>query len=68
MMPDADLALTLRALGWGPQSLAQHLHVNERTVRRWATGQNPTPQWVTEWLAKVLMVVEQAPRRPSETA
>lgn len=35
--------------GWKPK-LAAALEVNERTVRRWATGQNEIPEWVSEQL------------------
>lgn len=38
------------ALGWSLRSLAEQLECNERTVRRWADGSQPTPDAVLVWL------------------
>lgn len=39
-------------IGWSGNRLANHLGLNERTVRRWLAGRNPVPASVGDWLEK----------------
>lgn len=49
MTPDR-LKACLDAIRWTQRELSFALDVNERTVRRWAAGQNPVPERVAQWL------------------
>ncbi len=49
-MTPADFRECLAALRWSQRSLADLLRTHPTTVRRWATGQQPIPINVQEWL------------------
>jgi ribosome-binding protein aMBF1 (putative translation factor) len=53
MTPTSRFSAALSAIGWGCSALAARLGVNERTVRRWASGQNHPPAAVLAWLERV---------------
>jgi DNA-binding transcriptional regulator YiaG len=53
MTPTTRFTTALSTIGWGSSVLAHRLGVNERTVRRWASGQNPPPTAVLAWLERV---------------
>lgn len=44
------LSAALTILRWGPSDVAAQCHVNERTVRRWLSGQNDPPEWLVIWV------------------
>lgn len=43
----------LDALRWSQRGLADILNTHQTTVRRWATGQQPIPPNVQEWLEEL---------------
>ena len=49
-MTPARFRECLAVLRWSQTTLATELGVNERTVRRWASGANPVPGWVSQRL------------------
>lgn len=68
-----DLARMLAVIGWTPATLATKTGLNERTVRRWANGQNRVPPPVMDFvtrLAKAHMASPppEPPRRPAVAA
>ena len=61
----------LTALCWTQHGFAAVIDVNEREVRRWASGQNPIPLRIAIWLDKLARYHEAYPppvsRMRSET-
>ena len=49
-MTAPDFRRRLAALGYSQRGFAAHVGANERTVRRWAEGEQDIPQWVTVML------------------
>lgn len=67
------LRSALNRLHWSAQTIATLLDVNERTARRWISGQNPAPDNVLTWLERMAayMDANPAPRKtnnPSASA
>lgn len=60
-MTTARLSAALHTLHWGPTALAEELDVNERTVRRWLSGQNEAPAAVVRWLERLAAFHEAHP-------
>jgi hypothetical protein len=52
MSPDR-LRACLDALSWSGRGLAALLRVDERQVRRWATGDYAVPPPVADWLERL---------------
>ena len=50
MSPKTRLSIAMLHIGWGATGLAEQVGVNERTVRRWISGDNPPPEPILEWL------------------
>jgi DNA-binding transcriptional regulator YiaG len=55
------IAATLARIGWSKQTLAERLRVDERTVRRWATGATHPPERVVAWLDKLAALIDKHP-------
>ena len=51
----------LNALGWSGRGLAAQLRVDERQVRRWASGSYAVPSSVAEWLERLARFHEENP-------
>lgn len=49
------------AVGWSIQHTADRLGVNERTIRRWDSGQFDPPDVVIAWLGKIAAFIEGNP-------
>lgn len=49
-MTPTRLRECLDILGFNQSGLAEKLGCNSRTVRYWATGRNPVPDKIAEWL------------------
>lgn len=60
MTPDR-LRASLAALHWTQRGLASILGVDERRVRRWATGEYPVPVDVAAWLETLAQFHERNP-------
>jgi DNA-binding transcriptional regulator YiaG len=45
-----DFRAAINRLGYGQRSFAEYVGANERTVRRWASGEQDIPQWVPRML------------------
>ena len=50
MTPATRLRAALCVLGWSQRELSRRLVQDERTVRRWASGEYPCPEPTLEWL------------------
>ena len=50
-MTPSEFRVCLELLDWSQRGLAKLLGRDDRTVRRWATGDNEVPDDVAEWLA-----------------
>jgi len=50
LTPTERLSAALHTIGWGPQTLANQWGANERTVRRWLSGQNEPSEPLLLWL------------------
>jgi transcriptional regulator with XRE-family HTH domain len=57
----ARLRECLEILDWSQRSLALRLDVNERQVRRWASGSGRMPQPVADWLEFLARVHDRHP-------
>lgn len=55
------LIVAMRALHWGTNAVIAETCDNERTVRRWISGQNETPEEIVEWLETLVRVVAAHP-------
>jgi DNA-binding transcriptional regulator YiaG len=55
-----QLRQALKGLGWTRKRFAKELEVNERTVRRWLSGESPVPQTV----ALAVAHLAHTPRKP----
>lgn len=55
------LSTALYSLHWGPIDLARILDVNERTIRRWLSGQNEPPDAIVAWLEQIVAWLEANP-------
>jgi transcriptional regulator with XRE-family HTH domain len=64
----ARFSLALRGLRWGPRELAEMLAINERTIRRWLSGQNDPPPALLEWLELLAAFVNANPPPPGPAA
>jgi hypothetical protein len=62
------LSMALRTLHWGPQVLTDLLAINERTIRRWLSGQNDPPPALLEWLELLAAFVKANPPPPGPAA
>lgn len=60
MSPDR-LRACLASLCWSQRGLAAVLRVNERQVRRWASGAYAPPARVAEWLERLASYHEAHP-------
>jgi DNA-binding transcriptional regulator YiaG len=67
MTPDR-LRECLDAIGWSQRAFADYVAVNERQVRRWATGQYRIPNPIAAWIDTLARFHEAhpAPMAPSE--
>jgi DNA-binding transcriptional regulator YiaG len=45
-MTAGDFRAALARLNYGQRGFAEYVGANERTVRRWASGEQDIPQWV----------------------
>lgn len=63
MTPDR-LRECLALLRWSQRGLADVLAVDERQVRRWATGAYPVPEPVAAWLSAAARWMERHPPPP----
>lgn len=64
------LRSAMHRLHWSAQTVATVGKFNERTVRRWLIGQNPTPEGVLEWLELLAAFVDANPgprRKPGRS-
>ena len=52
-MAAARLNAALDALHWGGVALAAQTGVNDRTARRWISGQNPPPVAILTWVERL---------------
>ena len=50
-MTPPEFRLCLEFLAWSQRSLARMLGLDDRSVRRWASGQNEIPDNIAHWLA-----------------
>lgn len=55
------LSTALYALHWGPINLARILEVNERTIRRWLSGQNEPSERIVAWVELLVEFFEDHP-------
>ena len=55
MLPN-DFRNDLKAAGMSLQGFARYTGANERTVRRWATGDQDIPPWVPVMLTLLAML------------
>ena len=64
MTPDR-MRECLALLHWTQRGLAEMLGLDERQVRRWATGQYPIPEAAAAWLDRMAAVIaaDPPPRR-----
>ena len=51
MMTPREFRICLELLAWSQRGLARLLGLDDRTVRRWASGQNEIPDNIATWLA-----------------
>jgi ribosome-binding protein aMBF1 (putative translation factor) len=51
----------VETIGWSLRYLAYRLACDDRTVRRWASGQNACPPEVIKWLNRLAKVHEKHP-------
>ena len=49
-MTSTDFRRRIAALGYSQRGFASYVGANERTVRRWAEGEQDIPQWVSVML------------------
>ena len=49
------------AIGWSIQHTADRLGVNERTVRRWDSGEFDPPSAIVAWLRKIAAYIDRNP-------
>lgn len=61
MTPATRLHAALTALRWSGRSLAIHIGLNERTVRRWHAGTSPLPPNILQWLERLATFHNQNP-------
>jgi len=66
MTPDR-IRECLTALHWSQRGLADILGVQERQVRRWATGEYDIPAAIAEWVDRVARWHEANPAPPRHT-
>ena len=50
-MTPPEFRLCLDLLAWSQRGLARLLGLDDRSVRRWASGQNAIPGNIAHWLA-----------------
>ena len=50
-----------KAIGWSIQHTADRLGVNERTVRRWDSGEYEATPGIVAWLAKIASYIDRNP-------
>jgi hypothetical protein len=50
-MTPREFRICLELLAWSQRGLARQLGFDDRTVRRWASGQNEIPSNIAHWLA-----------------
>jgi hypothetical protein len=62
MMTPPELRLCLDLLAWSQRGLARMLGLDDRTVRRWASGQNEIPDNIARWLATLAAFHAKHPR------
>lgn len=48
-------------IGWSIQHTADRLGVNERTVRRWDSGEFDAPSGIVAWLARIAAYIDSNP-------
>lgn len=53
MTPPDRLRTALHVLGWSQRDLSRRLVRDERTVRRWASGEYEAPLAVLAWLERL---------------
>jgi hypothetical protein len=53
MTGDIGLCGALATLRWGASALSTEIGVNERTVRRWISGDNAPPDAILQWLDRL---------------
>ena len=57
-MTAAQLRAALVTVRWSQRTLAAAVGVDERQVRRWASGQYPMPQPLADWLTDLVVFHE----------
>jgi ribosome-binding protein aMBF1 (putative translation factor) len=62
-MTPQRLAEILQSLGWSQRGLARTVGWNERTVRRWCSGEYAVPNDVAAWLEGIAK--EAPPQKPA---
>jgi hypothetical protein len=50
-MTPPEFRICLELLAWSQRGLARMLNLDDRSVRRWASGQNDIPDDIAHWLA-----------------
>lgn len=60
-MTQARFLDCLTTLGWSFRHLAERLGIDERRVRRWATGALDVPENVMAWLDRLAAAIEADP-------
>jgi hypothetical protein len=62
-MTPEEFRIRLAGLGYSLHGFARYVEADERSVRRWADGEQDIPRWVPVMLA----LLEAAPLRPRST-
>ena len=61
-MTPPEFRLCLDLLAWSQRGLARLLGLDDRGVRRWASGQNEIPDNIAHWLATLATFHAKHPR------
>lgn len=67
MTPPDRLKAALKAVCWSQRELSRAVSYDERTVRRWASGEHAVPPDVLEWIEELAALhLTHAYRKPGE--
>lgn len=61
MSPLVRMLSAMDALQWSQRDLARATGIDERTVRRWATGRMQPPEAILDWLDDLALHVQSHP-------
>lgn len=65
MTPSTRLRAALKAVRWSQRELSRAVSYDERTVRRWASGEYAVPPDVLEWIEELAALhLSHAYRKP----